>query len=99
MQPTAYLVNLSPKCGIDEALLVRALRERWIAGAALDALPREPLPADSELWDLPNVLISPRIAQAARAPWDLRLPIFERNLRRFVAGEPLTDAIDKSRGY
>jgi phosphoglycerate dehydrogenase-like enzyme len=99
MQPSAYLINLSPKCGIDEALLVRALRERWIAGAALDALPREPLPADSALWDLPNVLMSPRIAQAARAPWPLRLPIFERNLRRFVAGEPLVDAIDKARGY
>ncbi len=99
MKPTAYLINLSPKRGIDEPLLGRALTERWIAGAALDALPREPLPPDSALWDLPNAIISPRIAEAADPPWSLRLPIFERNLHRFLAGEPLADAIDKARGY
>lgn len=99
LKPTAYLINLSPKRGVEEPLLVRALKERWIAGAALDALPREPLPPDSELWDLPNVIISPRIAEAADPPWSLRLPIFERNLRHFLAGEPLAEAIDKARGY
>jgi phosphoglycerate dehydrogenase-like enzyme len=99
MKPTAYLVNLSPKCGIAEDVLVRALRERWIAGAALDALPREPLPPDSALWSLPNALITPRAAQGGPPPWRQRLPIFERNLRTFLAGEPLPEAIDKTRGY
>lgn len=99
MRPTAYLINLSPKRGLDEALLVRALTERWIAGAALDALPHEPLPPDSALWDLPNALITPRIAQAAEPPWALRLPVFEDNLRRFLAGDELINAIDKARGH
>jgi phosphoglycerate dehydrogenase-like enzyme len=99
MQPTAYLINLAPKRCVDEALLVRALKEGWIAGAALDALPREPLPPDSELWDLPNAIVTPRVAQAIEPPWALRLPILEDNLRRFLAGEPLLNPIDKIRGH
>jgi len=99
MKRSAYLINLEPKQAIAESALVRALKEGWIAGAALDALPREPLPPDSELWDLPNVIISPRIADAAEPPWDLRMPIFLNNLRRFATGEPLADVVDKQRGY
>jgi phosphoglycerate dehydrogenase-like enzyme len=99
MPPTAYLINLAPKRCVDEALLVRALEERWIAGAAVDALPREPLPPDSALWDLPNAIVTPRVAQAIDPPWTLRLPIFEDNLRRFLAGQPLHNTIDKVRGH
>ncbi|HZS01932.1 MAG TPA: D-2-hydroxyacid dehydrogenase [Chloroflexota bacterium] len=99
MRPSAYLINLAPKRCVDEALLVRALKERWIAGAAVDALPREPLPPESELWDLPNALVTPRVAQAIEPPWALRLPILEENLRRFLAGAPLLNAIDKVRGH
>jgi phosphoglycerate dehydrogenase-like enzyme len=98
MKPSAHLVNISPKQAIEEQLLVRALKEGWIAGAALDALPREPLPPESELWSLPNVIITPRIG-APEFEWDLLVPIFERNLRCFLAGQPLPNAVDKAWGY
>lgn len=99
MKRTAYLINLTGGRAIEETLLVRALKEKWFAGAALDAFARQPLPPDSELWGLPNVIISPRIAGATAQRWDLLLPIFTDNLRRFLAGEPLRNVVDKERGY
>jgi D-2-hydroxyacid dehydrogenase (NADP+) len=75
-------------------LLVRALKEGWIAGAVLDAFARQPLPEDSELWSLPNVIITPRIAGITSQKWPALLPIFRENLRRFVAGEPLRNLVD-----
>ena len=99
MKRSAYLINLTGGRAIEETLLVRALREKWIAGAALDAFARQPLPPDSELWSLPNVIISPRIAGAAAQKWELLLPIFAENLRRFLAREPLRNLVDKERGY
>jgi phosphoglycerate dehydrogenase-like enzyme len=98
MKPTAYLINIAPKQAVREELLVRALREGWIGGAALDALPREPLPPESELWGLPNVLITPRVA-GPEFQWDRLLPIFTRNLECFLAGEPLPNGVDKAKGY
>jgi phosphoglycerate dehydrogenase-like enzyme len=99
MKPSAYLINLTGGKAIEETLLVRALKEKWIAGAALDAFPRQPLPPDSELWNLPNVMVSPRIAGAMAQSWELLLPIFRGNLRRFLAGEELRNVVDKERGY
>jgi phosphoglycerate dehydrogenase-like enzyme len=99
MKQSAYLINLTGGKVIEESLLVRALREKWIAGAALDALPRQPLPEDSELWHLPNVIISPRIGGLIARKWPLLLPIFADNLRRFLAGEPLRNLVDKELGY
>jgi phosphoglycerate dehydrogenase-like enzyme len=99
MKPSAYLINLSGGRAIEESLLVRALKERWIAGAALDAFARQPLPQDSELWNLPNVIITPRIAGVTSKKWPALLPIFRENLRRFIAGEPLQNLVDKELGY
>jgi phosphoglycerate dehydrogenase-like enzyme len=99
MKPSAYLINLSGGRAIEEALLVRALKERWFAGAALDAFARQPLPADSGLWSLPNVIITPRIAGITSRKWPALLPIFTDNLRRFLAGKPLRNVIDKELGY
>ena len=99
MKRSAYLINLTGGKAIEETLLVRALKEKWFAGAALDAFPRQPLSPDSELWSLPNVIISPRIAGAAAQRWELLLPIFSENLRRFLAGENLLNLVDKERGY
>ena len=99
MKRSAYLINLTGGRAIDEALLVRALKENWIAGAALDAFARQPLPEDSELWNLPNVIITPRIAGITSQKWTALLPIFSENLRRFVAGEPLLNLVDKELGY
>jgi phosphoglycerate dehydrogenase-like enzyme len=99
MKKSAYLINLTGGKAVEEALLVRALKEGWIAGAALDAFPRQPLPADSELWSLPNAMITPRVGGQAAQNWPLLLPIFIDNLKRYVAGEPLRNVIDKELGY
>jgi phosphoglycerate dehydrogenase-like enzyme len=99
MKPSAYLINLTGGRAIEETLLVRALKERWIAGAALDAFAKQPLPTDSELWDLPNVIITPRIAGITSQKWPVLLPIFQDNLRRFITGEPLRNLVDKELGY
>jgi len=99
MKPSAYLINLTGGRAIDEALLVRALKEHWIAGAVLDAFAHQPLPPDSELWSLPNVIITPRIAGITGQKWPALLPIFQENLRRFLAGEPLQNLVDKELGY
>jgi len=99
MKPTAYLVNLTGGRSIEETLLVRALNEGWIAGAVLDAFTRQPLPKDSELWSLRNVIISPRIAGITSEKWPALLPIFRENLQRFIAGEPLRNVVDKELGY
>ncbi len=99
MKRSAYLINLTGAKAIEETLLVRALKEKWIAGAALDAFAKQPLSPDSELWDLPNVMISARVAGAAAQKWELLIPIFAENLRRFLGGESLLNLVDKERGY
>jgi phosphoglycerate dehydrogenase-like enzyme len=99
MKKTAYLINLTCGKATEESLLVRALKERWIAGAGLDAFPRQPLPKDSELWSLPNVVISPRIAGGSGQNWPLILPIFTDNLNRFIKGEKFYNLLDKEIGY
>jgi phosphoglycerate dehydrogenase-like enzyme len=99
MKKSAYLVNLTGGQAIEEKLLVQALKENWIAGAALDAFARQPLPEDSELWNLPNVIISPRIGGLTEQKWSPLLPIFVDNLKRFAAGEPLRNVANKELGY
>jgi len=99
MKKSAYLINLTGGRAIEEQLLIRALKEGWIAGAALDAFARQPLPEDSALWSLPNVIITPRIAGITSQKWPALLPIFRENLRRFIAGEPLQNLVDKELGY
>jgi phosphoglycerate dehydrogenase-like enzyme len=99
MKKSAYLINLTGGKAIREKLLVQALKERWIAGVALDAFPRQPLPEDSELWHLANVIISPRIGGIPSQKWPQLLPIFIDNLKRFIAGEPLRNVVDKELGY
>jgi len=99
MKKSAYLINLTGGQAIEESLLVKALKENWIAGAALDAFARQPLPEDSELWSLPNVIISPRIGGLTEEKWSPLLPIFVENLKRFVAGKPLLNVVNKQLGY
>ena len=99
MKKSAFLINLTGGRAIEEKLLVQALKEKWIAGAVLDAFAKQPLPEDSELWSLPNVIITPRIAGITSQKWPALLPIFSENLRRFIAGEPLQNLVDKELGY
>lgn len=69
------------------SILLWALREGWIAGVTLDALPRQPLPPDSALWELPNVFITPRVAGYTPNRWKRLIPVFEENLRKFLSGQ------------
>jgi phosphoglycerate dehydrogenase-like enzyme len=99
MKKSAYLINLTGGRAIEEPLLVRALKEGWIAGAVLDAFVKQPLPEESELWNLPNVIITPRIAGITSQKWPALLPVFADNLKRFINGEPLKNLVDKELGY
>jgi phosphoglycerate dehydrogenase-like enzyme len=99
LKPTAYLINLTGGRAVDEAVLVRALKEKWFAGALLDAFVKQPLAEESELWHLPNVIITPRIAGITSQKWPAVLPIFKDNLRRYLAGAPLLNLVDKELGY
>lgn len=99
MKTTAFLVNIArgPLC--DEAALVHALREQSIAGAALDVFHDEPLPADHVLWSLPNVFISPHMAGFTHLYDERAALVFAENMRRYLAGEPLYNMVDKTQGY
>ena len=99
MKESAHLVNLVNTFSVDPDTLVRALKEGWIAGAALETVKEFPLPPDSPLWALPNVLITPRISSAGPPRWPELNALFADNLRRFLDGRELVDAADKERGY
>jgi len=99
MKSDAYLVNIGRGGVIDEEVLIRALREGWIAGAGLDVTGQEPLPPESPLYDLPNVILTPHISGATEF-YEARLAdIFADNLRRYRAGQPLRNLYDARRGY
>jgi phosphoglycerate dehydrogenase-like enzyme len=96
---TAFLINVSRGALVDEAALVKALRDRRIAGAALDVFEEEPLSRWSPLWKMPQVLITPHTAFLTENVWLRHYEVFAANLKRFLAGEPLEGVIDKKRGY
>jgi phosphoglycerate dehydrogenase-like enzyme len=99
MKRDAYLINVSRGPLVDEAALVEALRSGRIAGAALDVFEPEPLPADSPLWDVENLLITPHTAAVTERLWERHYDLLAENLRRYLAGEPLLGLVDKHRGY
>ncbi len=99
MKKDAFLVNVSRGPVVDEAALAVALRDKVIAGAALDVFEQEPLPKDSPLWELPNLLYSPHIAGYIAAYPSMVQDLFVRNLERYVKGERLETLINKKRGY
>jgi phosphoglycerate dehydrogenase-like enzyme len=95
----AYLVNVSRGALVDEHALVEALRHHRLGGAALDVFAEEPLPRRSKLWKLPQVLITPHTAFLTPGIWKRHYEVFTGNLKRYLAGEPLQDVVDKRRGY
>lgn len=99
MMPSAYLINIARGAIVDQAALVRALQEGWIAGAGLDVFEEEPLPSDSPLWGLDNALLSPHVAGFTPRYDELAAALFARNLGLFLAGEPLLNVLNKDRGY
>ncbi|MGE3855473.1 MAG: D-2-hydroxyacid dehydrogenase [Dehalococcoidia bacterium] len=94
MRPDAVLLNVGRGPLIDEPALVEALQAQRIAGAALDVFGREPLPADSPLWDLGNLVMTPHIAAGTDRYYERATAIFCANLRRYLAGEPLEHLVD-----
>lgn len=99
MKHNAYLINISRGPVIVEQALVRAVCEGWIAGAALDVFAEEPLPPESQLWALEQVIITPHISGVAERQNERITAIFCENLRHFLADEPLQNLVDPSRGY
>jgi phosphoglycerate dehydrogenase-like enzyme len=99
MKPTAYLINIARGQIVDTDALLAALHGGAIAGCALDALPVEPLPPDHPLWDAPNTWVTPHISYSSPRTRGRMFEIFFDNLRRFRAGEPLVNVVDKTAGY
>jgi phosphoglycerate dehydrogenase-like enzyme len=99
MKPTALFVNIGRGATVDEPALIEALRAGSIGGAALDVFDIEPLPADSPLWTMPNVLVSPhRAGDHEDWPRDV-VALFVDNLRRYLADEPLRNIVNIELGY
>jgi len=99
MKREAVLINVARGTVIDEGALAAALESERIAGAALDVFAREPLPTESRLWRLPNVLVTPHVATNVPEYLALAAADFADNVRRFLAGEPLRNQFDRARGY
>ncbi|MCC6174306.1 MAG: D-2-hydroxyacid dehydrogenase [Chloroflexi bacterium] len=98
MKSGAVLVNVARGDVVDEPALVDALREGRLGYACLDTFHQEPLPSDSPLYDLPNVLITPHNSASSPHMEERVLALFLDNLGRLVRGEPLLNAVDKQRG-
>jgi phosphoglycerate dehydrogenase-like enzyme len=99
LPPGAVLINVARGGVLDEDALVELLRAGRLRGAALDVFHHEPLPADSPLWTLPNVLVTPHVSATSTRFWRRETDLILSNLRRYLAGEPLLNRVDKAAGY
>ncbi len=99
LKPGGRIIVVSRGHIVEESALIDGLRSGQIAGAALDATDREPLPPDNPLWDLPNVLLSPHVSAESEQMLERRRQIFKENLRHYLAGEDLLYICDKKLGY
>jgi len=99
LRPHAWIVNIARGAIIDEPALISALQEHRIGGAALDVFAVEPLPADSPLWDLDNVIVTPHVSNSSPRVRERSLALVVENVRRFKAGEPLLNVVDPAVGY
>jgi phosphoglycerate dehydrogenase-like enzyme len=99
MKRDAYLINVGRGPLVDEAALLRALQAKSIGGAALDVFVEEPLPQDSPLWQLDNLLITPHTAAHTERLWERHYALISDNLRRYLSRQPLRNLVDKAKGY
>ena len=99
MRPHAILINLGRGALVDEPALIDALERGTLAGAGLDVTEEEPLPPESPLWSLPNVIMTPHVSGLGPRYWERAMDLFSRNLRAFVAGAPLENVVNKREGY
>ena len=99
MKNTAFLVNTARGPIVDQAAVIEALKTGEIAGAGLDVFETEPLSPDSPLWDLENAIITPHAAGGSPNRHNRTIAFFCQNLKRYMAGEPLFNEVDKTLGY
>lgn len=99
MKPSSFLIDLSRGGIVDHGALVDALRDKRIAGAALDVYPVEPLPESSPLWEMGNVILSPHIAGSSARYNELAIELFVENMQRYLAEQPLLNRFIPERGY
>ena len=98
-KPGAWLINVARGRLVDERALVRALREGPLGGAVLDTFREEPLPPDSPLYSLPNVIVTPHTSWSSGGVLDRSIDLFCENLGRFARGERLNNLVDPDVGY
>lgn len=99
MKSHALLINVTRGRIVNGPDLIRALEDGLIGGAGLDVTPEEPLPSDSPLWDMPNVIVTPHVAGGSPIRQDRTVDLFCQNLERFLSGKPMVSQIDKRKGY
>lgn len=99
MKPTAFLVNIGRGAIIKEGDLIKALKKGWLAGAGLDVFEKEPLPADSPLWNMDNVLITPHISGSSRDYDERAVQLFCQNLDHYLSGRELLNLVSREIGY
>jgi phosphoglycerate dehydrogenase-like enzyme len=99
MKKSAFIINIARGKIIQEKALIQALQKGWIAGAGLDVFEKEPLPEDSPLWDMENVVITPHHAGVSPRHMSRRFGIFIENLKRYQAGDILINTVDINLGY
>lgn len=99
MRQDAWLINIARGEIVNQPALIRALEEGWIAGAALDVFEEEPLPPDSPLWELPNVVITPHNSWSTPYLKEREARLFLDNLDRYLHQASLRNVIDPRRGY
>jgi phosphoglycerate dehydrogenase-like enzyme len=99
MKRGAFLINVGRGGLVDDDALVAALRSRHLGGAALDVFGEEPLLESSPYWDLPNVVVTPHTSGTMEDYWTPLVSLFSENVRRFEAGLPLLNVVDKQAGY
>jgi phosphoglycerate dehydrogenase-like enzyme len=99
MRTDAVLINVARGDVIDEAALVAALQSGHLRGAGLDVFTKEPLPPESPLWSLDNVLITPHVSATTTRFWEREGELILDNVRRYLAGTQLRNVVDVNAGY
>lgn len=99
LKPSAFLIDVSRGGIVDQVALIQALKDKKLAGAALDVFPEEPLPADNPLWKVPNVIVTPHISGNTPHYIERAMQLFKVNLQRYLEGEPPLNQIELERGY
>jgi phosphoglycerate dehydrogenase-like enzyme len=99
LKPTAYFINIARGASVVTDELMRALNEGRLAGAGLDVVEPEPLPADHPLWKSPRILFTPHVSASSDLPGTARWTVAVENVRRYVAGEALLNVVDLERGF